>query len=167
MIVEKTIENLNEIKYGWIDKDGNIHKISTKDFFMNNYHLMSIDEIKGYGVGTSFEEAEYARFLLQEVAGVSARNDTIRRRLQPNQDISPTRTARSYQPNSACCCFYTLEHFSAEELQSQDTKIANIAKMILGLRKNLEEKINNNSVKFEEVSGENHISNPSPLTSNH
>ena len=65
MIVEKTIENLNEIKYGWIDKNGNIYKKSTKDFFMNNYHLMSIDEIKGFGVGTSFEEAEYARYLLE------------------------------------------------------------------------------------------------------
>ena len=62
---------------------------------------------------------------------------------------------------------HKLGYISAEELQSQDTKIATIAKMILGLRKNLEEKINNNSVKFEEVSGENHISNPSPLTSNH
>ena len=58
MVIEKTIENLNEIKYGWIDKDGNIYKKSTKDFFMNNYHLMSIDEIRGYGVGTSFEEAD-------------------------------------------------------------------------------------------------------------
>ena len=65
MVIEKTIENLNEIKYGWIDKDGNIYKKSTKDFFMNNYHLMSIDEIRGYGVGTSFEEAEYARYLLE------------------------------------------------------------------------------------------------------
>ena len=55
---------------------------------------------------------------------------------------------------------HKLGYISAEELQSQDTKIATIAKMILGLRKNLEEKINNNSVKFEEVSGENHISNP-------
>ena len=49
---------------------------------------------------------------------------------------------------------HKLGYISAEELHSQDTKIATIAKMILGLRKNLEEKINNNSVKFEEVSGE-------------
>ena len=55
---------------------------------------------------------------------------------------------------------HKLGYISADELQSQDTKIATIAKMILGLRKNLEEKINNNSVKFEEVSGEKQISNP-------
>ena len=36
-----------------------------------------------------------------------------------------------------------------EELQIQDTKIATIAKMVLGLRKNLEEKINNNTVMSE------------------
>ena len=55
---------------------------------------------------------------------------------------------------------HRLGYISAEELQIQDTQIATIAKMILGLRKNLENKLNNNSVMCEEVSGEKHISNP-------
>ena len=55
---------------------------------------------------------------------------------------------------------HKLGYISAEELQIQDTQIATIAKMILGLRKNLENKLNNNSVMCEEVSGEKHISNP-------
>ena len=55
---------------------------------------------------------------------------------------------------------HRLGYISAEELQIQDTQIATIAKMILGLRKNLENKLNNNSVMCEEVSGERHISNP-------
>ena len=55
---------------------------------------------------------------------------------------------------------HRLGYISAEELQIQDTQIATIAKMILGLRKNLENKLNNNSVMCEEVSGEEHISNP-------
>ena len=42
-----------------------------------------------------------------------------------------------------------LGYISAEELQIQDDKIAAIAKMILGLRKNLEEKLNNNMVTCE------------------
>ena len=44
---------------------------------------------------------------------------------------------------------HKLGYISDEELQMQDTKIATIAKMVLGLRKNLEEKINNNSVMCE------------------
>ena len=55
---------------------------------------------------------------------------------------------------------HRLGYISDEELQIQDTKIATIAKMVLGLRKNLEEKLNNNSVMCEEVSGEKQISNP-------
>ena len=55
---------------------------------------------------------------------------------------------------------HRLGYISAEELQIQDTQIATIAKMILGLRKNLENKLNNNSVMCEEVSGEKQISNP-------
>ena len=41
---------------------------------------------------------------------------------------------------------HKLGYISDEELQMQDTKIATIAKMVLGLRKNLEEKINSNMV---------------------
>ena len=55
---------------------------------------------------------------------------------------------------------HRLGYISDEELQIQDTKIATIAKMVLGLRKNLEVKLNNNSVMCEEVSGEKQISNP-------
>ena len=44
---------------------------------------------------------------------------------------------------------HKLGYISDEELQMQDTKSATIAKMVLGLRKNLEEKINNNSVMCE------------------
>ncbi len=39
---------------------------------------------------------------------------------------------------------HRLGYISNEELQIQDTKIATLEKMILGLRKNLEEKLNNN-----------------------
>ena len=39
---------------------------------------------------------------------------------------------------------HKLGYISDEELQTQDTKIATLAKLILGLRKNLEEKLNNN-----------------------
>ena len=39
---------------------------------------------------------------------------------------------------------HRLGYILDEELQIQETKIATLAKMILGLRKNLEDKINNN-----------------------
>ena len=41
---------------------------------------------------------------------------------------------------------HRLGYISDEELQKQDTQIATIAKMVLGLRKNLEEKLSNNKV---------------------
>ena len=44
---------------------------------------------------------------------------------------------------------HKLGYISDEELQMQDTKIATIAKMVLGLRKNLEEKLNSNMVMCE------------------
>ena len=44
---------------------------------------------------------------------------------------------------------HRLGYISDEELQIQETKIATIAKMVLGLRKNLEEKISNNKVMCE------------------
>ncbi len=44
---------------------------------------------------------------------------------------------------------HRLGYISDEALQTQDVKIAAIAKMILGLRKNLEEKINRNTVMCE------------------
>ena len=44
---------------------------------------------------------------------------------------------------------HRLGYISNEELQIQDTKIATIAKMVLGLRKNLEEKLSNNKVTCE------------------
>ena len=44
---------------------------------------------------------------------------------------------------------HKLGYISDEELQIQDTKIATIAKMVLGLRKNLEEKLNSNMVMCE------------------
>ena len=44
---------------------------------------------------------------------------------------------------------HKLGYISDEELQIQDTKIATIAKMVLGLRKNLEEKLISNMVMCE------------------
>ena len=44
---------------------------------------------------------------------------------------------------------HRLGYISDEELQIQETKIATIAKMVLGLRKNLEEKLNSNMVMCE------------------
>ena len=44
---------------------------------------------------------------------------------------------------------HKLGYISDEELQIQETKIATIAKMVLGLRKNLEDKVKNNMVMCE------------------
>ena len=64
--IEKILNLLNEISYGWVDKEGNIHTKAKRSIFINNYHLQSIDETLGYKVGTCWEMTELARFYLEK-----------------------------------------------------------------------------------------------------
>ncbi len=51
-LISNVLEKMSEIEYGWVDRNGEIHKKAKKTFFLNNYHLQSIDETLGYKVGT-------------------------------------------------------------------------------------------------------------------
>ncbi len=65
--IEKVLERLDQIKYGWIGKDKVLHKYSKQDFFLSNYRLMSIDETLENNVGTNFENACVAKKLLDDL----------------------------------------------------------------------------------------------------
>lgn len=63
--INEILEKLKEIKYGWIDKNGIVHKKSGRNFFINNYKLQTIEETIEYKVGTCWEQTELARYYLE------------------------------------------------------------------------------------------------------
>ena len=66
---EKLIDILNKvksIKYGFVTSDGVVHKNAKRDYYLDNYQLMSIDDIIKYQVGTCYEQTEYIAYLLDE-----------------------------------------------------------------------------------------------------
>ena len=65
-LINKVLEKMSEIEYGWVDRNGEIHRKAKKTFFLNNYHLQSIDETLGYKVGTCWEQVELARYYLEK-----------------------------------------------------------------------------------------------------
>ena len=64
--INKILEKLKEIKYGWADKNGVIHQKAGRNFFINNYRLQTIEETLEYKVGTCWEQVELARYYLEK-----------------------------------------------------------------------------------------------------
>ncbi len=64
--INQTLEKLKEIKYGWVDEYGTIHKKANRNFFINNYKLQTIEETIEYKVGTCWEQVELARYYLEK-----------------------------------------------------------------------------------------------------
>ena len=65
-LIDKVLNKMSEIEYGWVDKNGDIHRRAKKSFFLKNYHFQSIDETLGYKVGTCWEQVELARYYLEK-----------------------------------------------------------------------------------------------------
>ena len=64
---EELLNILNEVKkvsYGFVTSDGVAHKNSKRQFYLDNYRLMSIDDIIKYNVGTCYEQTELVGYLL-------------------------------------------------------------------------------------------------------
>ena len=55
------LNNIDNIKYGFIDKYGVVHKNAKKDFFLFNYHIESDEVIKKELIGTCIESVELIR----------------------------------------------------------------------------------------------------------
>lgn len=60
------ISKLNQIEYGWTDKFGNIHHLSKKNFFVENYHLQAPNVTENLKIGTEWDQLEYVRFLASQ-----------------------------------------------------------------------------------------------------
>lgn len=54
----EVLEKMNHIHYGWCDKYNVIHKHSKKNYFLENYRMMSVEETKSKKIGTCFEQTE-------------------------------------------------------------------------------------------------------------
>ena len=53
-------KEMNKIKYGWLDKNNNIH-IGDFDNFSDNYILQSVEEVKNNGIGVCWDQVELER----------------------------------------------------------------------------------------------------------
>ena len=63
--VNKVLEEMSFLGYGWVEPNGVKHFKSKQNYFKEFYRIMSIDMIKEYKVGTCFESAKYAAYLLK------------------------------------------------------------------------------------------------------
>ena len=66
---EKLLNILNEIKqihYGFVTLDGVVHKNAKRDYYLDNYRLMSVDDTLKYKVGTCYEQTEVIAYLLDK-----------------------------------------------------------------------------------------------------
>ena len=62
--LENIVKSINDIKYGYVDKDNNIHTNIKLSFFKDNYKFISIDDIKDKKIGTCYEQTKYINYLL-------------------------------------------------------------------------------------------------------
>ena len=63
------IEKINNIKYGWVDKDHNIH-IDDYDTFSDDYRLQSPEEVLESKVGVCWDQVELERELFKDYENV-------------------------------------------------------------------------------------------------
>ena len=64
---EELMQYMNEnIEYGWVDKDGNVHVKELKGL-RENYRISSIDEMIEKGVGTCIEQANMIKTFFDRI----------------------------------------------------------------------------------------------------
>ena len=59
------LDKMKEIEYGFVDDYGIIHRKSSKEFFINNYKLQTIEDTLKYKIGTCWEQVELVRYYLE------------------------------------------------------------------------------------------------------
>ena len=60
------LDKMKEIKYGWVDQYGVVHKNAGRNFFIKNYRMQTIEETLKYKVGTCWEQVELIRYYLEK-----------------------------------------------------------------------------------------------------
>ena len=96
------MKELNNIKYGYVDKDGNIH-IRVDDHFSNDYRLQSPEEVLNSRVGVCWDQVELERYLFDK-KGISFNTYYI---AHYDNDKCPTHTFLIYKENKK---YYWYEH---------------------------------------------------------
>jgi hypothetical protein len=64
--INKILNTVNNIKYGFVTSDGVVHKNAKRQYFLDNYRLMNIEDIIKYQVGTCYEQTELIGYLLDK-----------------------------------------------------------------------------------------------------
>ena len=92
---------LKDIKYGWVDKNGNVN-IDNYENFEKNYILQSPEEIKKNKVGICWDQVEFIRdFFIKKGKKVKTYF------LIYNEGVCPTHTFLTYEENGK---YYWVEH---------------------------------------------------------
>lgn len=63
-VLKDILLKMRDIHYGWVDKNKQTHTHSKKDFFLENYRFMSVEDTLKYKHGTCFEQSELIRYYL-------------------------------------------------------------------------------------------------------
>ena len=63
-VLNNILNEAKQISYGFVTSDGMVHKNAKRQYYLDNYRLMSIDDIIKYKVGTCYEQTEYVAYLL-------------------------------------------------------------------------------------------------------
>lgn len=64
--INDILNKMKEISYGWIDKYNMLHRHSKRNFFLENYQFMSIEQILNSKVGTCFEQTSLVKYYLDQ-----------------------------------------------------------------------------------------------------
>lgn len=64
--LENIVKSIDDIKYGYVDFDNQVHTNIKLGFFKDNYKFINIDDIKHYKVGTCYEQTKMINYLLDQ-----------------------------------------------------------------------------------------------------
>lgn len=133
--MDKLMNLMSDIKYGWIDKNGNKH-YDVDDDFSTNYSLQSPEEILVNKVGVCWDQVELERYYLEN-NNVYVQSYFI---VYYDEDKCPTHTFLTYEKDGY---FYWFEH--AWVLFSGIHRYNNLQELLLDVKnKFIKYELNNN-----------------------
>ena len=100
--INNIIKDLDNIEYGWLDKNNKIHKKVNNDF-SNNYILQSPEQVTKNKIGVCWDQVELERYLFEK-ENISFNTYFI---VHYDNDKCPTHTFLIYEQNNK---YYWFEH---------------------------------------------------------
>ena len=65
-IITNILNEVKSISYGFVTSDCIVHKNAKRDYYLNNYKLMTVEDTIKYKVGTCYEQTELVGYLLDK-----------------------------------------------------------------------------------------------------